>query len=134
MDKLNQVDKIEAFLSQQGWPVTRIAPSVLKSNFRGSHSAFPLAVQIEDSWIKLMVVPMARMPTDASKAEILYERLLRLNREIRLARFSLDEDGDVLLSVEFPGGELDPSEIKDALDVLSFYAEKHQPEIKRIVM
>lgn len=74
-----------------------------------------------------------RLPGDAAKAEKLYERLLRLNAQIMLARFSLDEDGDVLLSVEFPSTDLDPSEMHDALDVLTFYAEQHQAEIRSIV-
>ncbi len=132
MEKLNEAEKIEQFLLDQGWPVTRIGPGTLRSSFRGADATFPLVVQFDDGWVKLMVLPIARMPADAQKAEALYEKLLRLNGEIMLARFSLDEDGDVLLSVEFPASELDPSEIRDSLDVLTYYAEKHQPEIKAI--
>lgn len=28
---------------------------------------------------------------------------------------------------------LDPSEVRDAVDVLSFYAEKYHPEVRRLV-
>jgi hypothetical protein len=138
MEKLNEAEKVEQYLQQQGWPVTRIASGTLRSSFRGANGTFPLVVQFEEdaatrtTWVKLMVLPIARMPADASKAEQLYERLLRLNGEIMLARFSLDEDGDVLLSVEFPQSDLDASEIHDSLDVLTYYAEKHQPELKQI--
>jgi hypothetical protein len=133
MEKLNEMQKVEAYLRAQGWPVTPLGPSTLRSSFRGANAVFPLVVQFEDAWAKLVVLPIARLPPDVAKAERLYERLLRLNGEIMLARFSLDEDGDVLLSVEFPAADLDPSEIRDALDVLTYYAEKHQPEIKAIV-
>jgi hypothetical protein len=133
MEKLNEAEKVEQYLEQQGWPVTRIASGTLRSSFRGANATtFPLVVQFEEGWVKLMVLPIARMPADAQKAEQLYERLLRLNGEIMLARFSLDEDGDVLLSVEFPQSDLDASEIRDSLDVLTYYAEKHHGELKAI--
>jgi hypothetical protein len=135
MAKLNEALKIEAYLREQGWPIIHLGPETLRSSFRGTQTrtTFPLVVQFEEGWVKLVVLPIARLPADGSKAERLYERLLRLNGEIMLARFSLDEDGDVLLSVEFPAGDLDASEIQDALDVLTYYAEKLQPEIKAIV-
>ena len=37
--------------------------------------------------------------------------------------------GDVILSVEYPLADLDPSEVRDAVDVLSFYAEKYRAEV-----
>ena len=67
------------------------------------------------------------------KAEKLYERLLHLNGEMLMSRFSLDEDGDVLLSVEFPIVDLDPSELRDALDVLSVYAARYHAELRQMV-
>jgi hypothetical protein len=133
MEKLDEMQKVEAYLRAQGWPVTALGEGTLRSSFRGAHGTFPLVVCFEEAWAKLVVLPIARLPPDAAKAEKLYTRLLQLNGEILLARFSLDEDGDVLLSVEFPATDLDRSEIRDALDVLTFYAEKHQPEIKAIV-
>lgn len=133
MDKLNEIQQIEAYLREQGWPITPIGPTILRSSFRGSQGTLPLVVSLENGWVKLVVVPIARLPSDAAKAERLYERLLRLNGEIMLARFSLDEDGDVLLSVELPTGDLNRSEIRDALDVLTYYAGKYQSEIRAIV-
>jgi hypothetical protein len=38
----------------------------------------------------------------------------------------------VVLSVEYRLEDLDPSEVRDAIDVLSFYAEKYQPEMRRL--
>jgi hypothetical protein len=56
-------------------------------------------------------------------------RLLRLNRDINLAKYSVDDDGDVILSAEYRIENLDPSEIRDAVDVLSFYADKHHADV-----
>ncbi len=82
----------------------------------------------------LLVLPIVRLPGDVDKAEKLYLRLLKLNGELLLARFSLDEDGDVILSVELPLSDLDASEIKDSLDVLSVYAERYQSELRQLVV
>ncbi len=133
MDKLDDSAKIEAFLRGKGWPVTPLGPDTWRSSFRGSRGTLPLILRVEEGWVKLTVIPIARMPADPQRAEGLYQRLLRLNDEIMMARFSLDEDGDVLLSVEFPVADCDASEIQDSLDVLTFFAEKHQPEIKELV-
>lgn len=135
MEKINSAAAIEQFLRSRGWPVTTIAPGTLRSVFRGQQGGtYPLVVQTEGPWVKFLVMPIARLPPDAVKAERLYERLLRLNGEIMLARFSLDEDGDVLLSVEFPADDLDSSEMCDALDVLTYYAERHHGEIRSLVV
>jgi hypothetical protein len=95
---------------------------------------FPLVIQVDESWCRLLVLPIVRLPGDVDKAEKLYLRLLRLNGELLLARFSLDEDGDVILSAELPLDDLDASEIRDALDVLSVYAERYQSELRQLVV
>jgi len=129
---LNEAGKIEEHLKGLGWPVTRIAAGTLRSSFRAGNSTFPLVVQFEGDWVRLMVLPITRMPADPATAETLYAKLLQLNGDMMLARFSLDEDGDVLLSAEFPIADLNPSEIKDALDVITYYAQKYQPEIRAL--
>ncbi len=59
-------------------------------------------------------------------------RLLELNRDMNMAKFSIDEDDDVVLSVEYPLADLDPSEVRDAVDVLSFYADKYFAEVAKL--
>jgi hypothetical protein len=128
------VRKVEGHLQKLGWPVISLAPGTWRSSFRGRTGAFPLVIQVDDGWCKLLVLPIVRLPGDADKAEKLYLRLLKLNGELLLARFSLDEDGDVILSVELPLNDLDASEIQDSLDVLSVYAERHQGELRQLVV
>ncbi|MBK7774115.1 MAG: hypothetical protein IPI43_08235 [Sandaracinaceae bacterium] len=41
------------------------------------------------------------------------------------AKFSIDDDLDIVLSVEYPLGQLDPSEVADALSALGHYADQH---------
>jgi hypothetical protein len=128
------IEKVEGHLASLGWPVIALATGTWRSSFRGKLCAFPLVIQVEDGWCKLQVLPIVRLPGDPDRAEKLYHKLLKLNGELMLARFSLDEDGDVILSVELPLSDLDASEIKDSLDVLSVYAERHQAELRQLVV
>lgn len=128
------VSKVEGHLQKLGWPVISLSPGTWRSSFRGNSGVFPLVIQVDDGWCKLLVLPIVRLPGDVDKAEKLYLRLLKLNGELLLARFSLDEDGDVILSVELPLSDLDASEIKDSLDVLSVYAERYQSELRQLVV
>jgi hypothetical protein len=49
-----------------------------------------------------------------------------------MAKFSIDDDLDVVLSVEYPTQHLDRSEFDDALDVLSYYADRHYEELRKL--
>lgn len=129
-----EVLKVEGHLQKLGWPVISLSPGTWRSSFRSNTGVFPLVIQVDGGWCKLLVLPIVRLPGDVDKAEKLYHRLLKLNGELLLARFSLDEDGDVILSVELPISDLDASEIKDSLDVLSVYAERYQSELRQLVV
>jgi len=120
---------VKACLEGDGWPVEPLSEVTVRSRFRGNDRVFPLFVHIEPPFITFAVIPFAKLPTDEGDAEALLKRLLRLNREINLAKFSVDDDGDVVLSVEYRLEDLDPSEVRDAVDVLSFYAGKHHGEV-----
>jgi hypothetical protein len=120
---------ITRYLGRDGWPMEKLGDATLRSRFRGERRAFPFFVHADRTFLSFAVVPYVRLPAVPEQAEKLMTRLLHLNREMNLAKFSVDDDGDVVLSVEYPLADLDESEIKDALDVLSFYAEEHWPEI-----
>ena len=122
-------DDVRACLEKDGWPVDVVSAVTLRSRFRSGDRIFPLFVHMEPEYATFAVIPFARLPTDEG-GDLLAERLLVLNREINLAKFSVDEDGDVILSVEYPLADLDPSEVRDAVDVLSFYAEKYRAEVE----
>ena len=59
-------------------------------------------------------------------ARELYRHLLRLNREINLAKFAIDDDDDVVLTVELPTEEARYVSMKDALEALAYYADRHR--------
>jgi hypothetical protein len=125
-------NEVRACMEGDGWPVEALSEATMRSRFRGGGKVFPLFVHIEQLFITFAVIPFAKLPSDADAGDVLMKRLLELNREINLAKFSIDDDGDVVLSVEFRLADLDPSEVRDAVDVLSFYAEKHYAEVDRL--
>jgi hypothetical protein len=120
-----KLDEVRSCLEKDGWPVEVVSEATMRSRFRSGDRIFPLFVHFEPDYAIFAVIPFAKLPTDEG-GDLLAERLLRHNREMNLAKFSVDEDGDVILSVEYPLRDLDPSEVRDAIDVLSFYAEKYR--------
>jgi hypothetical protein len=125
---------VSACLEKEGWPIEVVSESTLRTRFRGGDRIFPVFVHLEPStpYVTFAVIPFARLPEGEEAAEAVIERLLRLNREMNMAKFSADEDGDVVLSVEYRVENLEPSEVRDALDVLSFYSEKLRAEIQQV--
>ena len=119
------LDEIRAYLEKDGWPIEILSETTLRSRFRAEGRVFPMFIHRDGEFVNFAVIPYAVLPGDVDEAEELMKRLLRLNREINMAKFSVDEDGDVVLSVEYRLDDLDPSEVRDAVDVLSFYADKH---------
>jgi len=124
-------DLIEALLTKGGWPYDRISDDTWRSHFRGRRVSFPFYLRVDpEGFITFAVVPFLKSPGDEDCAERLYRRLLELNQSILMAKFSLDDDLDVVLSVEYPMADLDPSEFDDAVDVLSYYANEHYDELR----
>ena len=121
---------LRACLVKDGWPIEDVSEATLRSCFRGGGRMFPVFIHKEPEHVTFAVIPFLRLPEDEALGDAVVDRLLRLNREMNLAKFSVDEDGDVVLSVEYRIENLDPSEVRDAVDVLAFYAEKHHAELQ----
>ena len=126
-------ESIRSFLEEGGWPCHRIADNTYKSLFHGSHMSFPFIVRLDPAgFLVFAIVPYLKTPKDDGAAKKLYRRLLELNQSIMMAKFSIDDDLDVVLSVEYALAEIDRSEVDDALDVLSYYADRHYDELRAL--
>jgi hypothetical protein len=125
-------EDVIAYMKDDGWPVKPLGEGTFRSGFRGEGRTFPFFVHVEGAYLVIAAVPYLRIPFDEHQAERLMVRLLELNREMNFAKFSVDDDGDVVLSVEYPIAELDLTELRDALDALTFYADLHWPEIRKL--
>lgn len=123
-------ETVEALLHEGGWRFDRITEDTWRGRFRGRAGTFPLLLRIDPRrYLTFAVVPYLKSPEDRERAHALYDRLLSLNQTLLMAKFGIDDDLDVVLSVEYPTRELDRSEFADALDVLSYYADVHYEEL-----
>lgn len=122
---------IRALLEQGGWPCDQISDDTWRSHFRGKSASFPFFVRLDPAgYVCFAIVPFVKSPEDKDASGKLYNRLLQLNQTLLMAKFSIDDDLDVVLSVEYPSEQLDRSEFDDALDVLSYYADRHYDELR----
>ncbi len=91
-----------------------------------------MLIHTDDAFVTFAVIPYVHAPEDPDEAEELLRQLLRCNRQMNMAKFSIDEDDDIVLSVEYRLADLDPSEVRDAVDVVSFYADKYFEDMSRL--
>src|SRR5689334_15228596 len=111
---------IGKLLRSRGLPADRITPDTWRSHIRGARASLPFFVRVDrNGYITFAVVPFLKSPKSPERAMVLYRRLLELNQDLLMAKFSIDDDLDVVLSVEYPTRELDESEFDDAIDVMS---------------
>jgi len=128
---------IESHLAAGGWRMKRIAAQTWRGRFKTARTGrkFPVLVHQDPDagYLTCAIVPLVRTPEEGDYAHVLYTRLLELNQVFFMAKLSIDDDLDVVLSVEYPIADLDRSELVDALQALSYYADVHHDELQRIV-
>lgn len=117
-------ETIEQYFEQYGWSYQRLDDTTFRTGFRGDVSSFIIYVRLSKNWVYFTIVPFVVAPKDETCKHKLYEHLLRLNHEINMAKFGVDKDGDIVLSVELPREKLDYNEFSDALGALCYYSDE----------
>jgi hypothetical protein len=122
-------ETIDNFFEQYEWTYEKSGEDVWLTGFKGDVSSFRIFVKVTEHWVYFTIAPFVVAPKDEECAQRLNWHLLRLNRDINMAKFCLDADGDIVLTVELPTESLDYSEFSDALGALSHYADDTYFEI-----
>ena len=127
-------ETIARLLEEGGWTCSQIDAGVWRGRFRGSDDVFPYIIRVDEErrLLSFAIVPFLHSPQDERVAAALYTRLLQLNQVLLMAKFSIDDDLDVVLSVDYPTSHLDESEFRDCLDALFYYADAHHDELTRL--
>lgn len=126
-------DLIHKFFESYGWQFEyEPATMTWHTGFRGDSNNFNIVVQLTSNWLYFAINPLVNCPRDAECAGPLHHHLLRLNHIINMAKFSVDGEGDVVLTVELPTENLDYSEFADGLNALSYYADEHFVDILNV--
>jgi hypothetical protein len=93
-----------------------------------SEGTFDVYVRLTDHWLIASIVPFLR--TQGGNSFDLCRWLLRQNRDMAQVKFGIDDDGDVVLTVEVPTESLDDSELRIALETLVREGEKHKHTLR----
>lgn len=134
MDRVTLTEEgIRAVLAEDGYDVRRITEDTYRGVLHADGRSVPFLMRVTpDGWIVAAVVRLARSPADEKVAHRLYLRMLELNQQLMMAKLSIDDDLDVVLSVEYPSAELDKSELSDVIRVLGYYANEHIAELEEL--
>ncbi len=122
-------ETIDNFFKQYGWTFQRETNDVWNTGWRGDASSFRMFIKLTDNWIYFTISPFVVAPKKPECKERLYYTLLRLNRDINMAKFCVDSDGDIVLTVELPCANLDYDEFSDAIGALCYYADDTYVEL-----
>lgn len=114
---------INSWLETLGWDHEVVDTTTLRI-FRSEDDVPNFFLRLTDHWVLLAITPVLgpedHVPKDLSR------RLLAVNRDLRLAKFGYDDDGDVSLTAELPTEALQTSELRDALDRMARYVEHYR--------
>ncbi len=122
-------EDIENYFDRYEWTFSRAKDEVWQTGFRGKISSFRITISLTDNWVFFVINPFVVAPSQPENRLKLYHHLLRLNHEINLAKFGIDGDGDVFLSVELPTEGFAYSHFEDALGALCHYSDAHYCDI-----
>lgn len=114
---------LKDYFEQYGWTHEQIGETDFQTGFRGDVAIYRIRVRLAGDWVYFSIAPFVIAPQEPECERKLYRRLLKLNHEMNMAKFTVDEDGDVMLTVELPSDNLDYSEFTDALAALAYYAD-----------
>ena len=122
-------ETLEAYFEQYGWTYQQIDETSFRTVFRGDVSSFTIHIRIAGDWVYFSIAPFVVSPQDVECERKLYKHLLTLNHEMNMAKFTVDSDGDVILTVELPTENLNYNEFSDALGALAYYADDNYAQV-----
>ncbi len=120
------VATLQGWIEELGYDTTLDGASMLRITAREGAPLPAFFVQCTENWVLLSVLGL--LDADAFRPDDLGRRLLAANREMRVAKFALDESGEIILCAELPTESLDPSELADAVRRLASLARRFQDD------
>ncbi len=119
----SSTEAIEGYFETYGWQYESASPGLYRTGFAGDSGQYDIWVRVTDQWVYFAISPFLKPATDEGHLQQVLETLLLANHEINMAKFAVDEAGDVILSVELPIEGFGYSHFSDALTALSHYAD-----------
>ena len=126
-------ETVEHYFGRYGWSFETLGPGVWRTGFRGDNSSFTIFLRLTENWLYMTISPFVSAPEIPECKRRTYEAMLHFNREMNLAKFVLDEDTDVTLTVELPIVALTFDVFSEGLTALAYYADDAHTEMTELV-
>jgi len=120
------------FFSSYGWRYERTGPGLYRTGFEGDTGAYTIWIRIHEHWIYFTINPFVSHSHIGKHAEKIYRQVLDNNHELNMAKFAVDDEGDILITVEFPREGFLYTHFADALTALSHYADAYWPKFEAL--
>lgn len=120
-----EFDEIQMLLEEQGEGLRRFRTDAVRLTIPGGVRDYPLYVYQDGVFVVLSLIPFMRLPKERDAALRLSAWLLRQNAAEVWTKFSVDEDGDVILSIEVRGERLTRKRFERALKILRRSADQY---------
>ena len=132
-------EAIPLFFRRYGWAFEQSARGVFRTGFQGDSAHYDIWVRVTEAWIYFSISPYLESgdKESAGLARRISDELLRLvlrsNEELNMAKFGINELGEVVLLVELPSQGFAYSHFADALTALSHYADDYHSRFDDIL-
>lgn len=113
---------LQGWIEKLGYDTALDGASMLRLTPREGGPLPSFFVQCTENWVLLSILGL--LEEGAFRPDDLNRRLLAANREMRVAKFALDDNGEIVLCAELPTESLDPSELADAVSRLATLARR----------
>jgi hypothetical protein len=124
-------EQIEQFFDQREMPYTRAEDDLLwyaEIAAGEEQSEFFVNLNEEEGWVYFTINPFVPTP-DPDCLDNLSRHLVRLNYDVTMAKFVLDDEDDVAITVEFPAEGFVYTHFVAAIDALSNAASENYDEL-----
>ncbi|MBP7963481.1 MAG: YbjN domain-containing protein [Caldilineaceae bacterium] len=126
------ISHLSELFNDYDWHADELEPGIWRSSFAtDAGGEFDLFVMAGEEWVHFAISPFTPRPVDGCRGR-LFEALLILNQQMRLAHFGLDGDGDANLILDLPAAGFTFEQFTLAVDTLVHYTEELGGELVRL--
>jgi hypothetical protein len=116
-------DRMTAYFDNAGWGFERLALDAFRTGFEGENGNYMMLIRVTEFWIVFSINPyLKRREWDWGSCAL--EMLASLNEKIPLAKFGIDDDNDISLTVDFPAQDFVETHFRRAILTLGGCADQ----------
>ncbi len=126
-------DELGGFFATYGWEFERREASVFRTGFVGRTGQYDIWLKVTDAWVYFAINPYVKRKPGRTLGSLTLTEILRANHELNLAKFAMDDDGDLCLAVELPCDGFGYVHFADALTALAHYADEWRTRVEAAI-